>query len=276
MTGPLSGIDSGIADENFFAVGPVLPNERPRGAERDQGCPSGTEGSEWDRMFGTRIQTTLISYSLTAVFAAFSLTAESNLHRPLVVIILGPPGSGKTTQAAALSKKYSIPAISISGLLKKQLGKKSKYSNLIDMSAASGDLLDDAAANQLIESRLLKGDISRGFILDGYPHTAAEAKLLDGFLKDNALPRPAVVVLDAPDEVVRTRMLARHRIDDQPGIIDRRLSDYHAESQFLIDWYQPENLLRVDATQAVPQVFRQLDDLITQNVINKPPAFATR
>jgi hypothetical protein len=48
MTGPLSGIDSGIADENFFAVGPVLPNERPRGAERDQGCPSGTEGSGWE------------------------------------------------------------------------------------------------------------------------------------------------------------------------------------------------------------------------------------
>ena len=71
-------------------------------------------------------------------------------------------------------------------------------------------------------------------------------------------------------------MLARHRIDDQPGIIDRRLSDYHAESQFLIDWYQPGNLLRVDATRAIPQVFRQLDDLITQNVINKPPAFATR
>ena len=120
-------------------------------------------------MLRMRIRTTLIGYSLAAVVTAFSLTAESNLHRPLVVIILGPPGSGKTTQAAALSKKYRIPAISISGLVKKQLGKKSKYSNLIDRSAATGDLLEDAEANQLIESRLLRGDINRGFILDGYP-----------------------------------------------------------------------------------------------------------
>jgi adenylate kinase len=228
------------------------------------------------RMWRTWIQSAAIGWSLAGALTAFSLTAQSDLHLPLVVIILGPPGSGKTTQATALSKKYRIPTISISGLLKKQLGKQERPSDFIKMSAASGDVLEDGAANQLMEARLLQGDLSHGFILDGYPVTVAQAKFLDGFLKDKGMPQPAVVMLDAPDEVVRRRMLARHRVDDTVEIVDRRLSDYQAERQLLIDWYTPENLLRVDATQAIPQVFRQIDHLITENVINKPRPFAVR
>jgi adenylate kinase len=227
-------------------------------------------------MWRTWIKSALIGWSLAAALTAFSLTTQSNLHRPLVVIILGPPGSGKTTQATALSKKYRIPAISMSGLLKKQLDKNGKSSNFVKMSAASGDLLEDTAANRLLEARLLQGDLSHGFILDGYPVTVGQAKLFDGFLKDNGMPSPAVVMLDAPDEVVRKRMLARHRIDDTFEIIDRRLGDYHAECQFLINWYRPENLLRVDATQTIPRVFQQINHLITEGIINKPSAFSTR
>jgi pantothenate kinase-related protein Tda10 len=77
-------------------------------------------------MWRTLIQRALIGWSLTGALAAFSLTAQSNLHRPLVVIVLGPPGSGQTTQATALSKKYSIPTIAMLGVLKKQLGKQGK------------------------------------------------------------------------------------------------------------------------------------------------------
>jgi hypothetical protein len=73
------------------------------------------------------------------------------------------------------------------------------------------------------------------------------------------MPQPAVVMLDAPDEVVRNRMLARYRIDDTFETIDRRLSDYHAERHCLIDWYTRENLLRVDATQTIHRVFQQIN-----------------
>jgi adenylate kinase len=226
-------------------------------------------------MWRTRIQSALIGWSLT-VIAAFSSTAQPNLRRPLVVIILGPPGSGKTTQAAALSKKYGIPAISMSTLLEKQLGKRDKSSKLIKITVASADVLDDAAANQLVEARLSQGDLSHGFILDGYPTTVGQAKLLDQFLKTNGLPRPAVLMLDAPDDVVRKRMLSRHRVDDKAEIINDRLSNYHAQSEFLTDWYGSEKLLHVDATQPIAQVFQQLDRLIIENVVNKARAFATR
>jgi adenylate kinase len=192
-----------------------------------------------------------------------------------VVIILGPPGSGKTTQATALGKKYRIPVVSMSKLLQKQLDNGDK-SKLLRMAVASGDLLDDAAANQLLEARLLQGDRGHGFILDGYPTTIGQAKLLDEFLKTNSLPQPTVVTLDAPDDVVRMRMLTRRRVDDNLEIINRRLSDYRAQSEFLIDWYGSAKLLHVDATQPIAQVFQQLDHLITEEVVNKPPAFAAR
>jgi adenylate kinase len=227
-----------------------------------------------ERMWRTSIQSALIAWSLT-VIAAFSSTAQPNLHRPLVVIILGPPGSGKTTQATALAKKYRIPALSLSKLLQQQLDKGDK-SKLLRMSVASGDLLDDAAANQLLEARLLQGDLGHGFILDGYPTTIGQAKLLDEFLKTDSLPHPTVVTLDAPDDVVRKRVLTRHRVDDNLEIINRRLSDYHAQSEFLIDWYGSAKLLHVDATQPIAQVFQQLDHLITEELVNKPPAFAAR
>lgn len=104
----------------------------------------------------------------------------------------------------------------------------------------------------------------------------SQAKLLDQFLKTNGLPQPAVVMLDAPDDVVRKRMLARHRVDDKAEVINDRLSNYHAQSEFLTDWYGSEKLLRIDATQSISLVSQQLDHLIIENVVNKPPAFATR
>jgi adenylate kinase len=241
------------------------------------GTPKTTTNPLWrSRNARSSVHDALITCALIALGAAFSSPAQPNLHRPLVVIILGSPGSGKTTQATALSKKYRIPVVSLSKLLEKQLDKRGKPSKLIRMTVASPDLLDDAAANELVEARLLQGDLGHGFILDGYPSTVGQAKLLDQFLKTNQLPQPAVVMLDAPDDVLRKRMLTRHRVDDELEIINRRLSDYHTQSEFLTDWYGSEKLLRVDATQPIARVFQELDHLITETALDKPPAFATR
>jgi AAA domain-containing protein len=98
-----------------------------------------------ERMWRTSVRSALIAWSL-ALLAVLSSTAQPDLRRPLVVFIFGPPGSGKTTQAAALSKKYGIPAISMSKLLEKQLAKRANSSKLIKISVAGADLLGDAAA----------------------------------------------------------------------------------------------------------------------------------
>src|SRR5689334_4573591 len=190
------------------------------------------------------------------------LSAQSKLGPSLVFVIVGPPGSGKTTQSQLLSKKYKIPSISLSDLIKAEMGKRGRLADALKVSVASGDLINDDAANDLVRARVLREDAGRGFILDGYPGTPAQAQFLDSFLKQSELPNPKVILLDAPDEVVTKRMLSRHRPDDKPGIIEARLRDYRTESDFLSDWYKKENVLRVDATRPIPEVARRIDALI--------------
>src|SRR3982751_1053494 len=115
-----------------------------------------------------------------------------------IIILVGPPGSGKTTQAQFLAKKYEIPAFSMADLLKKEMSsaKKDAVSKALATTIASGDLLPAEPATELIRLRLLRVDLRKGFILDGYPATAGQAKALDAMLRDQQLPKAVVVVLD--------------------------------------------------------------------------------
>lgn len=185
-----------------------------------------------------------------------------------VIILLGAPGSGKTTQAAFISRRYHIPAISASELLKKSHGRKSKLSKPLEIGTASGDLVNDDALNELFRARVEKPDALHGFILDGYPASTKQADYLAGLLSERQLPEPTVIVLDAPDAVVKQRMERRHRVDDQPAIIERRLADYRREEQFIVGHYGPgrsaaqARLFRVDATKTEAEVSQQITALL--------------
>jgi adenylate kinase len=202
------------------------------------------------------------------------LLAQSSLAPPMVFVIIGPPGSGKSTQSKLLGKKYKIPPIDITALANSSIGKRSSLSEALKVSLASGDLINDDAVDDLIKARLLQKDATRGFILDGYPRTEKQAKFLDALLKENELPSPKVILLESPDDVVAKRMLKRRRADDSPEVIQQRLAEYHEESGFLGDWYKTENVMRVDATSSIEVVAAQIDSLIQDALAKK--AFATR
>ena len=197
------------------------------------------------------------------------LLAQSRLAPPMVFVILGPPGSGKSTQSRLLGKKYKIPSIDMADLAKGAIGKRSGLSEALKISLASGDLITDDAVDDLIKTRLLQQDAVRGFILDGYPRTAGQAKFLDGVLKDNGLPTPKVILLESPDDVVTQRMMKRHRADDNPEVIRQRLAEYRDDSKFLSDWYRAENVMRVDATLSIQEVAGQIDGLIADALAKK-------
>jgi adenylate kinase len=197
----------------------------------------------------------------TMIGAALAVSvASAQLAPPRVIILVGPPGSGKTTQAKLLAKKYGIPAFSMADLLKKQMSahKKDDLSRALAAPIASGDVLPDDAASDLIRAHLLRVNLRKGFILDGYPSTVGQAKALDGMLDEQQLPKAVVVVFEASDEVIRKRMGARGRADDKPEIIDRRIQEFREEASLLTEWAGKTHVVGVNANASVAEVSAQV------------------
>ena len=197
----------------------------------------------------------LITATLGAAIAASIVLAQ--LAPPKIIVLVGPPGSGKTTQARILAKKYGIPAFSVSDLLKKQISSQPN-DPVLAAAIASGDLLPDDAASELIRVHLLRADLHKGFILDGYPATLGQAKALDQMLRDQQLPGAIVVLLEASDDVIRKRMHARHRVDDKPGIIEQRINEFRNEALLLTAWAGESRVVRVNANAGIPSVSAQI------------------
>jgi adenylate kinase len=186
-------------------------------------------------------------------FAAFA-PAVAQLQTARIIILIGPPGSGKTVQANYLHKRYKIPAISMAQVLQQEVNRKSPHGKSLAASLESGELVTDGPANELMKARLLRSDAGRGFILDGYPATEGQAGALDEFLSEHNFPKPIIVVMDAPEHVLRDRMMRRQRADDNPGNIERRLRDYREIGRVVEKWYGPERVVRVDGAGTPQQV----------------------
>ena len=143
---------------------------------------------------------TRIALAALSAFLCSTAVAQTNM----VVLLIGPPGSGKTTQAKKISRKYHVPSISMSDLLKKDAGwGKAGSKKELKAQMESGELVNDEAADLLVRKRLFLKDADHGFILDGYPANAKQADKLATLLKERSLPQPVVIFLDTPDGVVR-------------------------------------------------------------------------
>ena len=184
-------------------------------------------------------------------------------QRPQVVILLvGPPGSGKGTQAKMITEKYGLPAFSTGDLLRAEVKEGTALGKRIQPVMAQGGLVDDAIVNDLVAGRTLKPDAGRGFILDGYPRTVAQAQFLDRLLAERQWPRPTVIHLDVPDTVVIERLLQRGRADDKQEVIRDRLNKYESETVPILRHYGAGDYHRIDGTKTPEAVFAQMDEVL--------------
>lgn len=171
------------------------------------------------------------------------------------IVFLGPPNSGKGTQAVQLAREEDIPAISTGDMLRSAVASGSELGRQVDSILASGNLVGDDVMADLVRDRLSHDDAQEGFLLDGYPRTQPQAETLAEILDGQGAQLNAVVLIDAPDEVLVQRAINRGREDDKEEIVRKRLEVYREETAPLIEFYERQGLLRrVDGNQPIDVV----------------------
>lgn len=169
------------------------------------------------------------------------------------LILLGPPGAGKGTQADILSDKLGVPHISTGDLFRANIGEGTPLGLEAKSYIDAGDLVPDDVTVRMVESRLAEPDAAGGFLLDGFPRTVPQAEELTRILDDLGQRLDAVVQFEVSEDVVVQRMLARGRADDTEEIIRNRLAVYAKETAPLLDHYR-DKLIVIRAEGEVEEI----------------------
>lgn len=177
------------------------------------------------------------------------------------LILLGPPGAGKGTQAQFLIDAYGIPQLSTGDILRAAIAAKTPMGLEAKAIMDRGDLVSDDVVNAIVSERLEEPDCAKGFILDGFPRTIAQAEELKNILNDKGIALDAVIEIKADEETLVQRIINRAkesggaRADDNEEVIRNRLEVYRELTEPLVDYYSKEGLLKsVDGMRPVEEV----------------------
>jgi adenylate kinase len=204
----------------------------------------------------------------------------------LNLVLLGPPGAGKGTQAERLVEDFDLPYYSTGIILREAMANGTELGRKAKEYVDAGELVPDELMNEVIAARLQSGEADNGFLLDGFPRTIGQAEMLDETLSRLGRSLTGALLIEAPDDEVVRRLSGRRtcakgghvyhvefdppknegvcdqdgsrliqREDDKPETVRKRLSVYHDQTEPLIDWYEDKGLLRrFDGTRSPDEV----------------------
>lgn len=175
------------------------------------------------------------------------------------LVLLGPPNSGKGTQAEVLARRLGVPAISTGAMLREAVAEGSGLGSRVDGIMKAGELVDDETMAEVVRERLARADARRGFILDGYPRTVGQAGTLERILDEAGQRLDAAVLISVPEEVLVDRALGRGRADDREEVLRERFRVFREKTEPLIGYYRERSLLReVEGDVPIRQVTERI------------------
>ena len=209
---------------------------------------------------------------------------------PVKIVLLGPPGAGKGTQAKSISNRYSIPHISTGDIFRKNISDNTPLGIEAKSYMDNGQLVPDEVTINMVKDRLQQDDCKNGYLLDGFPRTVHQAEALDNFLTEREESIDTALLIEVPKEFILERMTGRRvcpscgasyhikfnpptndgkcdlcgsdviqRKDDTEETVKERLDVYENQTQPLIDFYKNKKQLSVvDGTQAINEVFESI------------------
>jgi adenylate kinase len=190
------------------------------------------------------------------------------------LVLLGPPGAGKGTQAGQLSKVWSIPHVATGDIFRANVREGTELGRRAKQYMDRGDLVPDEVVIAMVMDRITESDCADGFILDGFPRTVAQAEALDRRLRRPSVPQEpldAALNFEITEEELFRRLVTRaereHRSDDAEEIVRHRLEVYHANTKPLVDYYERQGVLVVvDGMGSIDEVNRRIRDSLEERV----------
>ncbi len=193
------------------------------------------------------------------------------------LILLGPPGAGKGTQAQRLVEKHGIPQLSTGDMLRAAVKAETPVGLKAKAVMDAGELVSDAIVNAIVAERIDQADCAKGFILDGYPRTLAQADAVEAMLAERKLKLDAVIELVVDDKVLVGRIVKRAqeaaaagqpvRKDDNPEVFEERLREYYKKTAPLIGYYHAKGMLKgVDGMADIDAVTDQIETILATAV----------
>jgi len=185
------------------------------------------------------------------------------------IIIFGPPGAGKGTQAALIQDKYKIKQLSTGDMLRAEVASESSLGNTLKATIDAGELVSDDTIIELIGNCISEPECERGFILDGFPRTVPQAKALDEMLKHMARKIEHVLILEVDNDILIDRIKGRasetgvERSDDNEDVLRNRLEIYEAQTMPVLPYYKERGVLRqIDGMEPIDQVTAQIQSVL--------------